>query len=209
MFSSLLARVPGLPLRPVDALRENDGDQGGCDDEGAAEVGHGVHLLVQNQRGERRGPRDRDDRGDRKPYGDKPRFDKNREDRPREDRPRDDKPRFDKPRGENSWGDKPRSDKPRGDKSWGDKPKFDKPKRTGEGGKATVKARGASDRGDKPAGFGAAKPAGKPKTDWSNPSKSGRKGPPPPKGKPNSKKNKARAAAAGKAGGNARPMRKG
>ena len=180
-------------------------------------------------RGERRGPRDRDDRGDRKPYGDKPRFDKNREDRPREDRPRDDKPRFDKPRGENSWGDKPRSDKPRGDKSWGDKPKFDKPrgdkprgdkswgdkpkfdkpKRTGEGGKATVKARGASDRGDKPAGFGAAKPAGKPKTDWSNPSKSGRKGPPPPKGKPNSKKNKARAAAAGKAGGNARPMRKG
>ncbi|WP_293572611.1 DEAD/DEAH box helicase [Phaeobacter sp.] len=180
------------------------------------------------QRGEKRGHRgqDRGERRERRSFDDKPRFDNPRDDRPRDDRPREDKPRFDKPRsdkprGEKSWGDKPRSDRPRsdrrdGEKSWGDrpkfdKPKFDKPKRTGEGGKATVKARGASDRGDKPGGFGAGKPAGKPKPDWSNPSKSGRKGPPPPKGKPNSKKNKARAAAAaaGKPGGNARPMRKG
>ncbi|AUQ98411.1 DEAD/DEAH box helicase [Phaeobacter sp. HS012] len=184
-----LDKAPDLPKSP----RPQGRDGGGFRDD---KRGH---------RGQDRGDRG-GERGERKPYGDKPRSDK----------PRGDKPSYsDKPRGEKSYGDKPRAskpygDKPRGDKpAYGDKPRFDKPKRTGEGGKATVTARGSSDRGATPSA--PAKPAvpGKPKGDWSNPGKSGRKGPPPPKGKPNSKKNKARAVVSGKPGGSARPQRKG
>ena len=163
------------------------------------------------------------------PRGDKPRYDK-----PRGDGPRGDKPAYDKPR-----GDKPRFDKPKSDTPWGEKPRYDKPKgaapskpkrpedsrpkgavtepkRTGPRGNAANPSERMDFKGKKPSGKparggrdAAAQDGAKPR--WKD---AGKKGPTngmaPSKGKPTSKKNKARAAAAATPkGGASAPKRKG
>ncbi|GAA3862595.1 DEAD/DEAH box helicase [Celeribacter arenosi] len=139
-----------------------------------------------------------------------------RDDGPRPDKPRPDKPRYDKgPR-----GDKPRGDKPRYDKPRGDKPNFDKPRAKTPGTTTPVDWNDdPTPRAKKPKS-GAAKPkyakkpqslneshegavfakAKKPRHSKSGKTSTGgdapRSGAPKtPVGKPNSKKNRARAAA--------------
>ena len=168
-----------------------------------------------------------------KPRGDKPRYDKPKSDGPRGDKPRFDKPKGDgprpsKPKGETPWGEKPRYDKPKG--SAPSKPKrpedtrpkgvVTEPKRASAKKPAMKNASNPSERMDFKGKSGSSKPArgrdagaaegGKPR--WKT---AGKKGPSdgiaPSKGKPNSKKNKARRAAGeGTAkGGAAAPKRKG
>ena len=127
-----------------------------------------------------------------KPW-DKPagkRFDKKpdaSEDRPaRADKPKFDKPKFDKPRAPKSWDDK-RTSKPvpRPRKTEAPEPEFR--------AKPAFKPKSPSSKGEERSTSDRNKP----------------KGPPPPKGKHNSKKNKARAVAAKQTkGGEARPSRK-
>ena len=167
--------------------------------------------------GPRKGPR---------PGGPRKSFDGPREDRPRgprEDRPRgprEDRPRApreDRPRRKDA--DKSKSDwhpiekpdaperpkrKPR-DQDWNKPQEWVKPSRPRGEGPRRERAPAAGEARPKrdPEVHGGFKPKSKPRA--ADPSKP--KGPPPPKGKPNSKKNKARAAAAkvakGKGGGKA------
>lgn len=156
---------------------------------------------------------DRGDRGSRPHRGKSDSRDDNRpprkewQDKPRNDGPKHDKPRF----------DKPKHDKPRRD-DWRDRPDRSsdrsKPRTQDHGGKPApaviAKPKGASDpskrmsRPGAPSGKAGGKPAGKSFGKSANP-----KGPKPPVGKPNSKKNKARAAEAKfSKGGDTRPKRK-
>ncbi|WP_300517315.1 DEAD/DEAH box helicase [Aliiroseovarius sp.] len=134
--------------------------------------------------------------------------------------PRDGKPKWDKPRGDKpKWGGKARDEKSRFEKpskpkssptNWDDEaaPRKKKPKGQPKGG--APKHRGP--REDRHEGaVSERKPRHKPEGKPGQKATEKPKGPPPPKGKPNSKKNKARAAAAkaeksGK-GGNAVPRR--
>ena len=174
-------------------------------------------------------PRFEKDRG-KGPRGDKPRYDKPRGDKPAHAAPQSDKPKFDKPK-----GDRPQSDRPKRDAAWGEKPRYEKskgaapakPKRPEESRpkgaviepkkpSARNNAANPSERMDakgrkgKPGRASAGPEDGKPR--WKA---AGKKGPStgmaPAKGKPTSKKNKARAAAAKATakGGNAAPKRKG
>lgn len=143
--------------------------------------------------------------------------------KPWEKRDRDEAPRDRKPRAKKTWDDapkerdfddKPRSEKPRREKSdRDDNSSKKKPKaRPGKHGHKPAKP------GDKPARKGAGdagKSFRKPRPEDSRPEgvvkerkPRHKKGPPPPAGKPNSKKNKARRAEQQGKGGNARPTRK-
>ena len=169
-----------------------------------------------------------------KPKGDGPRGDKPRYDKPTGDAPRGDKPRFDKPK-----GDKPRFDKPKGETPWGEKPRYEKPKgerpskpkRPEDSRPKGVVGEPKKPAGKKPAPRNAANPSERMDSKGKRPARgaaaaggdkprwkiAGKKGPsdgtapPKGKGKPSSKKNKARRADAdgGAKGGNFAPKRKG
>ena len=162
---SQLAEAPVLPERKKPPFRKGGGRGGFGGDRGD-----------RGDRGERNYGGDRGDRGDRGPR--KPRYQSDEERpvsaRPAKPRPSGDKPQYDKPK-----FDKPRKYEDRGDAPRSKKSDFDKPKRGKDGGPGKGKF-------DKPK-------FDKPKSD--RPRNEKPKGPPPPVGKPTSKKNKARAAA--------------
>jgi len=134
-------------------------------------------------------------RGKGKPHGDKPWGDK-----PKYDKPRGDKPKFDKPKGESF--DKPKTKS--APVEWNDDPapRARKPKPVSKGGKPTKPKFEKPRSDDKPGKPKAHKPAASAKSKGGDAaprratSGDKPKGPPPPVGKANSKKNKARKAAA-------------